>query len=52
MLPRVRVTVDGKHLDVPVRVGIEHHLDGDQAAIYMEMTTKQPVEIEVDPTGP
>ena len=49
---RARVTIDGKKADVPVRVGVEHHLDGDQAVVYVEMTATRPVEIEVEPAGP
>jgi hypothetical protein len=46
---KVRVMIDGKQSTTPVRFGIEHHLAGDNAVVYVEMTTTRPVEIKVDP---
>ena len=45
---KVRVSVDGKLSTAPVRFGIEHHLDGDNAVVYVEMTAMRPVEIMVE----
>ena len=45
---RVRVSVDGKLSTAPVRFGIEHHLDGDNAVVYVELTATRPVEIKVE----
>jgi hypothetical protein len=44
----IRVSMDGKPADVPARFGIEHHLEGDDAVVYLEMTETRPVEIRVD----
>jgi hypothetical protein len=45
---RVRVWMDGKEARVPVRVGMEHHLEGDQAVVYLEMTATEAVEIQME----
>ncbi len=45
---RVRVSVDGKLSTAPVRFGIEHHLDKDNAVVYVELTATRPVEIRVE----
>ncbi len=47
---KVRVWVDGKEAMVPVRVGMEHHLEGDQVVIYVEMTAIGPAEIKIEET--
>ena len=46
---KVRVSVDGKPVEAPVRFGIEHHLEGDNAVVYVELTVTRPVEIRVEP---
>ena len=46
---KIRVSVDGKQSMAPVRFGIEHHVDGDDAVAYVEMTATPPVEIRVEP---
>jgi len=46
---KVRVMIDGKQSTTPVRFGIEHHLAGDNAVVYVEMTATRPVEIKVYP---
>jgi hypothetical protein len=43
----VRVWIDGKEAKIPVRVGMEHHLEGDQVVIYLEMTATEPAEIQI-----
>jgi hypothetical protein len=48
---RIQVTTGGKSIDVPVRLGIEHHLEGDNAVIFVEMTTTQPVKIKIESTA-
>lgn len=48
---KVRVAVDGKDTRVPVHFGVEHHLDGDEAVIYLEMTATRPVEMDVQPAA-
>ncbi len=45
----VRVLVDGRLSAAPVRFGIEHHLSGDNAVVYVEMTATKPVEIRIEP---
>ena len=45
----VRVDVGGKEAIVPVRTGIEHHLDGDSLVVYLELTTTEPVQVSVRP---
>ena len=45
---KVRVWMDGKEAQVPVRMGTEHHLEGDQAVIYLEMTATEPTEIQIE----
>jgi hypothetical protein len=46
----VRVWMDGKEAQVPIRIGTEHHLEGDQAVIYLEMTATEPAEIQIEET--
>lgn len=46
---KIRVSVDGKLATAPVRFGIEHHLDRNDAVIYLEMTATRPVEIRIEP---
>ena len=46
---KVRVTVGGKLTTAPVRFGLEHNLDGDNAVVYVEMTATRPVEIRLAP---
>ncbi len=43
----IQVSIDGKPADIPVRFGIEHHLEGNDAVVFLEMTTTQPVEIKI-----
>jgi hypothetical protein len=45
----VRVDLDGKAANIPVRQGIEHHLDGDSLVIYLELTATSPVLVRIDP---
>jgi hypothetical protein len=45
---KVRVSVDGKLSTAPVRFGIEHHLDEDNAVVYVQLTATRPVEIKVE----
>jgi hypothetical protein len=45
---KVRVWINSKEAQIPVRVGIEHDLDSDQAVVYLEMTAGEPVEIEIE----
>jgi len=47
---RVRVNLDGKETDIPVRLGIEHHLDGDSLVAYLEFIATGPVAITIEPT--
>jgi Concanavalin A-like lectin/glucanases superfamily len=49
---KVRVSVDGKQSMAPVRFGIEHHLNGDNAVVYVEMTAVGPVEMRIEPLKP
>lgn len=46
---KIRVSVDGRLVIAPVRFGIEHHLDRDDAVLYVEMKATRPVEIKVEP---
>lgn len=46
--PKVSVSVGGKPIQVPVRFGIEHHLEGDKAVVYLQLTATQPVEIKIE----
>ena len=46
---KVRISVDGKQSIAPVRFGVEHHLNGDNVVVYIEMTVTRPVEIKVEP---
>jgi hypothetical protein len=48
---KVRISVDGKQSAAPVRFGIEHHLGGDNAVLYVEMNATRPVEIRVEHPG-
>jgi len=43
----VRVEVGGKKAVVPVRMGIEHHLEGDSLVVYLELTATEPVQVSV-----
>jgi hypothetical protein len=45
---KVRVSIDGKEVQISVRIGMEHHLDGDQAVIYLEMTATAHAEIQIE----
>jgi hypothetical protein len=45
----VRVELDGKKAEVPVRLGIEHHLDGDSLVVYLELTATSPVLVNIQP---
>lgn len=45
----VRVDRDGERVVLPVRQGIEHHLDGDSLVLYLELTATSPVVITIDP---
>jgi hypothetical protein len=47
---KVRVWVDGKEVQIPVRMGMERHLEGDQAVIYLEMTATELVKIQIEGT--
>lgn len=47
----VRVVAGGNPIQVPVRFGVERHLDGDDAVIFLEMTANQPVDIKVEPSA-
>lgn len=49
--PWVRVKIDGKRTDLPVRTGVEHLGDGDDAVVYLEMTATKPIEVEVEAAG-
>jgi hypothetical protein len=44
---KVRVWMNGKEAQISVPVGMERHLEGDQAVIYLEMTATDPVEVEI-----
>jgi hypothetical protein len=44
---RVQVMIDGKLSTAPTRLGIEHHIGGDNAVVYLEITATRPVEIKV-----
>ena len=44
----VRVDLDGRKADVPVRQGIEHHLDGDSLVVYVELSATTPVAITIE----
>ena len=46
---KASVSVDGKKTNLPVRFGIEHHLDGDTAVVYIEMKSSSPIEIAIAP---
>jgi len=46
----VRVDLDGKKADIPVRQGIERHLEGDSLVVYLELTATSPVVITIEPT--
>jgi hypothetical protein len=48
---KLRILVDGKQSSAPVRFGIEHHLSGDNAVLYIEMTTTRPVVIKIEPAA-
>jgi hypothetical protein len=48
---KVRVWMDGREVEIPVRMGMEHHLEGDQAVIYLEMTATEPAEIQIEETA-
>jgi len=41
--------LDRKEPVVPVRQGIEHHLDGDSLVVYLELTATTPVAITIEP---
>ncbi|MES2393400.1 MAG: hypothetical protein V4555_17290, partial [Acidobacteriota bacterium] len=45
---KVSVVVAGKVVDVPVRVGVERHLEGDAVVVYLEMRATGPVEIRIE----
>ena len=47
---KVAVFVDGKKADIPVRSGIEHHLEGDSVVLFLKFESTHPVQIEIDPT--
>jgi hypothetical protein len=44
----VRVDLDRKEPVIPVRQGIEHHLDGDSMVVYLELTATSPVVITIE----
>lgn len=44
----VRVEVNGKRAEIPIRVGIEHHLDGDSLVVFLELTATNPVLLSID----
>ena len=46
----VRVDLEGKKADIPIRQGIEPHLDGDSLVVYLELDTTSPVAITIEPT--
>jgi len=46
----VRVDLDGKKADIPVRQGIERHLDGDSLVVYLALTATSSVVITIEPT--
>jgi hypothetical protein len=48
---KVRVWIDGMEAQTPVRMGMEHHLEGDQAVIYLEMTATETVKIQIQETA-
>lgn len=45
----VRVSREGEPVAIPVRQGIEHHLDGDSLVLYLELTATSPVAITIAP---
>jgi hypothetical protein len=45
-----RANLDGKEAAIPIRQGIEHHLDGDSLVVYLELTATSPVVITIKPT--
>lgn len=45
----VTVSMAGKPIQAQVRQGIEHHLEGDNAVVYIEMKATQPTEISISP---
>ena len=47
---KVAVLIDGKKADIPVRSGIEHHLEGDSVVLFLKLESTHPVQIEIDPT--
>jgi hypothetical protein len=47
---RVRVNVGGKEVEIPIRQGIEHRLDGDSLVVYLEFTATSPVAITLEAT--
>lgn len=46
---RVQVEINGKRTDVPIRSGIEHHLEGDSTVIFLELTASQSVKVRLEP---
>lgn len=42
-------SVPSRPVDIPVRQGIEHHLDGDSLVVYLEFTATSPVVITIEP---
>lgn len=45
---KVKVLMGGKEAQIPVRVAMEHHLEGNQAVIYLELTAMAPAEIQIE----
>ena len=46
---RMTVSIDGKRVVVPIRSGIEHHLEGDSVVFYLNLESTRPVQVEIDP---
>lgn len=46
----VEVDVDGKKSDIPVRLGLEHHLNGDSLVIFLEFTATRPMLVTIKAT--
>jgi hypothetical protein len=45
----VHVEVDGQRAEIPSRLGIEHHLEGDSLVVFLEFTATTPVLVSIEP---
>jgi len=46
---RMMVTINGKRVDVPIRSGVERHLEGDSVVFYLKLESTRTVELVIDP---